>query len=70
MPVLYLTDREHRLVRNLVTEFSERIAGQLRTRADLTPAGRDRYIADLDDGLAVMRKIKHAEGAPCTVEIS
>ena len=65
MPVLHLSERELRLVRNLAVEFSLRIGGQLRARDDLTPEGRARYLADLDDVLGLRRKLDHAEKTQC-----
>lgn len=62
---LYLTPAEHDLVRGLAVTHSQRLGGELRTRTDLTPEGRARYVEQLDTVLGLLRSIRQAEGETC-----
>jgi hypothetical protein len=63
---LYLTPAELDLVRGLSITHSHQIAGDLRSRNDLTPEGRDRYLQQLDTVLGLLRAIRQAEGVCAT----
>lgn len=58
---LHLSPREARLVRNLATACSERLARELHQNAELTERGRDQYLADLEDVAGLLRKLAIGE---------
>jgi hypothetical protein len=57
---IYLTPEELELVRGMAVTHSQRLGGDLRTRRDLTPEGRDRYAAQLDTALGLLRALRQA----------